>query len=596
MSVPNRTTGQPSKSKCCRKGQARLVGVPAVFESSAWDRAEPAQRCSSLIGCPAVRQRRYLRAQFSGQGRVEEVSAIANVDAVSSALEIGEEARRRALRVQDLLSIHECLATRFPYYRWLTRHEPGVLRRSQNWIAGSYVPRSLLIEGVEMARLVADLPHSATFGSLMLGDEVCGSWIRGDRISGRHAGVSDLRVADAARSLATAKLSLPRIAEQTLPITALGKIGLRGPLDRSIGNRRGGKDQAGPFEVFDPPGGREAWQTFAYPTLWGHDHTQETRMEVLPDTDAAVKVAADGTLRKAEADGLWDDHAARLHFNRDFQLNSQPLAACLTPEKSLGGRAWPTVRLTDLRWQYATVLWHNTTPGLLLWWLIASRQQSGRATLTVSRLPDLPTLDCRGLTDSQHRYAKGRLEGVQGEAAAAGQRGIPRRDPHRPRQGRAGGLARPELEENERAIGRAPSSVVQRADRPRRPGNPARRQREGRLTCSPRLIVHAAARDHASQAVLQRQAACPRAVNGGGRHRRLQRAAAHGDPRAVTGAEAWAWVGRRPGQRRGLRQADVSCPKALHPGARSCRAVPLGEAVAHPAVTPDGPTDCVRFR
>jgi len=108
----------------------------------------------------------------------------------------------------------------------------------------------------------------------------------------------------------------------------------------------------------------------------------------------------------AEADGLWDDHAARLHFNRDFQLNSQPLAACLTPEKSLGGRAWPTVRLTDLRWQYATVLWHNTTPGLLLWWLIASRQQSGRATLTVSRLPDLPTLDCRELTDSQHRYAK----------------------------------------------------------------------------------------------------------------------------------------------------------------------------------------------
>lgn len=259
-----------------------------------------------------------------------------------------------------------------------------------------------LIEGVEMARLVADLPATSTFGSLRLGDELCGSWARSNRISGRHAGVSDLRVADAASSLATSVLNLYRTDAQPLPITTLGMIGRCGPRDHAIGNKHGNKDQSGPLEVFDPPGGREAWQTFAYPTLWGHDHKQEALMEVLPNGDGQPKIPA----RKVEADRLWDRTASRLHFNRHFQLNSQPLAACLTPADSIGGAGWPSFRLTDANWMYATVLWHNTTLGLLLWWLIAARQQQGRSIITVGLLPDLPTLDCRELNDSQHRHAE----------------------------------------------------------------------------------------------------------------------------------------------------------------------------------------------
>ena len=79
----------------------------------------------------------------------------------------------------------------------------------------------------------------------------------------------------------------------------------------------------------------------------------------------------------------------RLHFNLDFRLNSQSLAACLTPRACLGGRAWPNVRLHEKSHDALVVLWANTTLGLLAFWWAGSRQQAGRAVLTVSTLRDL---------------------------------------------------------------------------------------------------------------------------------------------------------------------------------------------------------------
>ena len=108
-----------------------------------------------------------------------------------------------------------------------------------------------------------------------------------------------------------------------------------------------------------------------------------------------VRDRAEG--RAADAWGT----ATRLHFNRDFRLNSQSLAACLTPMSTLGGRAWPNFRMTDRRHETAAVLWANTTLGLMLFWWSGSVQQAGRANLTVSRLPDLPVLDPRALGDAQ---------------------------------------------------------------------------------------------------------------------------------------------------------------------------------------------------
>ena len=48
----------------------------------------------------------------------------------------------------------------------------------------------------------------------------------------------------------------------------------------------------------------------------------------------------------------------------------------------LGGR----FQMTELRHRTVTVLWANTTLGLLLFWWTGSVQQAGRACLTLSRL------------------------------------------------------------------------------------------------------------------------------------------------------------------------------------------------------------------
>ena len=108
----------------------------------------------------------------------------------------------------------------------------------------------------------------------------------------------------------------------------------------------------------------------------------------------------------ARAARVWET-ATRLHFNLDFRLNSQSLAACLTPEPTIGGRAWPNFRVEgDPRREQALALWTNTTLGLICFWWVAGRQQQGRAILTITALPSLPVLDVRTLESRQLRLAE----------------------------------------------------------------------------------------------------------------------------------------------------------------------------------------------
>jgi len=105
----------------------------------------------------------------------------------------------------------------------------------------------------------------------------------------------------------------------------------------------------------------------------------------------------------AKAKTIWGT-ASRLHFNRDFRLNSQPLAACLTPQPCIGGRAWPSLQLNaelDQSAEKVLTLWANTILGLISFWWIGTRQQQGRVSLTISRLPELRTLDPRTLSEAQ---------------------------------------------------------------------------------------------------------------------------------------------------------------------------------------------------
>ena len=86
------------------------------------------------------------------------------------------------------------------------------------------------------------------------------------------------------------------------------------------------------------------------------------------------------------------------------------MAACLTPMKSLGGRAWPNFALRELHWEYAAALWANSTLGLIAFWFRGTRQHRGRACLTIKTLPALPMLDLELLDAAPIEMARATFE------------------------------------------------------------------------------------------------------------------------------------------------------------------------------------------
>ena len=263
-----------------------------------------------------------------------------------------------------------------------------------------------LPEAVEMARLASNTNPDAQHGYLTVGRDLAGVWLRGSLTrEGGMAALSEPGVAATMTALPAGRLVLPRRGRPLLlPMTTLAKVGREGLVDRDIGVRPGAKgDVRGPFEIHPIAGVPE------YPMLWGHSAPRERLLVVGPDSQGRVR---QGMATKAAR--VWKRTAARLHFNRDFQLNSQSLAACLTLEPTIGGRAWPSFEPYDERWGLPLLLWANTTLGLMCFWWTGTRQQQGRAVLTITALPDLPVLDPRRLDDDQIEQAERIFEDLRG--------------------------------------------------------------------------------------------------------------------------------------------------------------------------------------
>jgi len=251
-------------------------------------------------------------------------------------------------------------------------------------------PASLL-EGAEVAKLISSIPSDSNSGRIRAGDRDLGSYLRAPLHEGGCAAVRESALADAMISLRNGVLKMPRLDRcHSMPIVPLGQIGKRGLLHRDIGNKN---DQQppyrGPFKICPARG------VPSYPMLWGHDAARERHLLVEPDCQGDVRPGC-GT----RAAAAWQT-ATRLHFNLDFQLNSQSMAACLTPERSLGGRAWPNMRLHEQGWEETIALWANSTLGLMAFWWAGSRQQQGRTVLTISSLPGIATLNVRTLSSSK---------------------------------------------------------------------------------------------------------------------------------------------------------------------------------------------------
>ena len=256
-------------------------------------------------------------------------------------------------------------------------------------------PRSLA-EAFETARAVCRLSSQDRQGRLSIGDrETIGTYIRASLSQGGCSSLRETTLAATAIGLADGKLELPQGYSTSLSTTQLGDLGREGLYHLDISGETSNGAPRGPFEIVPIQGVPQ------YPVLWGHDAERERGLVVPPDSEGEVRPNCDD-----RAVTVWNATASRLHFNRDFQINSQSLTACLTPAKAIGGRAWPNFIPEQDEWTLPLVLWANTTLGLLSFWWVGTRQQQGRASLTITQLPRLTVLDPRTLSKEQLAQAE----------------------------------------------------------------------------------------------------------------------------------------------------------------------------------------------
>jgi hypothetical protein len=84
-----------------------------------------------------------------------------------------------------------------------------------------------------------------------------------------------------------------------------------------------------------------------------------------------------------------------------------------TARRTIGGRAWISVRLASKNLEKALVVWGNSTLGFLSHWYHANKQQSGRGNIGRTALQTLPVLDVTALTDAQLNAAVSIFDGLK---------------------------------------------------------------------------------------------------------------------------------------------------------------------------------------
>ena len=349
-------------------GLLALVMPLSVLQGNAW------------AGCRALLRSHYERATVIGLA-----AAATNQKSFSADTGIGEVliiARRRLLRQWTVGS-------------GSTKQVTFVALRKR--------PASSTEAAALAAAIRAAERHDQT--RVVLGDDLWGTIAPGTWDDGKCASIVHPDLVETVRGLLTGRLTLPPQSKNThiIPVAALRELGERGMYHADINGinkspRHGDNSHdsfRGPFDIVSL-----STDTPTYPALWGHEADRERHLVVQPDREGSVRDKC-----VEHADTVWQT-ATRLHFNRDFRLNSQSLSACLTPTSALGGRAWPNFMIKNRRDETAAVLWANTTLGLILFWWAGTTQQAGRSALTISRLPDLRVLDTRALSDEQHACAR----------------------------------------------------------------------------------------------------------------------------------------------------------------------------------------------
>jgi len=264
-----------------------------------------------------------------------------------------------------------------------------------------------LIAGKNLHRL-EDGPIGGTL--LYFGDDVIGQAMDAPLpASGgwNLARIADLSLAQAAYQLANEnRIWLPTMSKSdaiNIVITTVQGIGEIGPLDRDINGRTPQGGIRGPFDTPPvEPGGPPT-----YPVLWSHDANRERTLAFDADCQAIPRrgsTAAERAALALKVSSVWGT-ASHCHFNRDFRFNSQSTGMQFTPRKTIGGRAWLSIKLASVEQEKALVLWANTSLGMLLRWWHSNKQQAGRGNIGKTMLQSLPVLDVTTLSPRQLKAA-----------------------------------------------------------------------------------------------------------------------------------------------------------------------------------------------
>jgi hypothetical protein len=261
-------------------------------------------------------------------------------------------------------------------------------------------------------RTLEDGPVGGT--EIRVGNDVLGVLIEGPLTGSGPwpiSRVGDASIAQAAYQLVSGnRLWLPGMPEKdavAMPMCPLKTLADVGTLHRDInGVERG--IYRGPFDIVKIVAG----QVPTHPALWNHKASAERCILVPPDTQGVArqpqKPEQVETLKTKLANVR--KTASRCHFNYDFRYNSQSTAACYTAQRSIGGRAWPSVIFHTTEHEKAFLLWANSTLGLLCHWWQASKQHTGRGSITLTALPRFVIHDFRHLTKNQLKTAASKFD------------------------------------------------------------------------------------------------------------------------------------------------------------------------------------------
>lgn len=222
------------------------------------------------------------------------------------------------------------------------------------------------------------------------------------------ARIADLSLAQAAYQMAAHKrVWLPSMDEReaiSIPMITVAAIGQIGPYHADVNGLTATGGIRGPFDI--APAKPHSVPT--YPVLWAHNAEAQRTLSFPGESQGLPRKGSspeEHKLVKQKIASIWDS-ASHCHFNRDFRFNSQSVGMQFTPRRTIGGRAWISIRLPSVQQEKALVLWANTSLGFLLHWYHANKQQSGRGSVGVLPLRALPVLDVTALGPKQFAAAE----------------------------------------------------------------------------------------------------------------------------------------------------------------------------------------------